>query len=141
MASANVNLVRSIYAAWARGDYSAAGWAHPDIEMVLADGPDPGSFKGLANMAEGWRGRLSAWKEVRFEAEEFRELDRERVLVLTHGTGRGKTSGVDLGQLAHKGAVLFHVRDGKVTKFVSYWDRELAFAELGIPSEPGSRRS
>jgi hypothetical protein len=41
-----------------RGDYSSAEWAHPEIEFVLADGPDPGSWTGLVGVAEGWRDRL-----------------------------------------------------------------------------------
>jgi hypothetical protein len=38
MASANLDLVRSVYAAWARGDYRSAEWAAPEIECVFADG-------------------------------------------------------------------------------------------------------
>jgi hypothetical protein len=50
--SANLELVRSIFEAWGRGDFASVEWADPQLEMVLADGPDPGSFKGLANVAE-----------------------------------------------------------------------------------------
>jgi hypothetical protein len=40
-------------------------------------------------MAEVWRDWLSAWDGVSVEAEEYRELDGQRVLVLTLYTGRG----------------------------------------------------
>ena len=132
MPSANVDLVRSIWAPWERGDFSSAEWAAPDIEYVIADGPTPGSWRGLAGMAEGWRDFLGAWEEFSGAAEEFRELDGERVLVLLGWSGRGKTSGLDLGRMPARGAHLFHVRDGKVTRFVIYLDRERAFADLGL---------
>ena len=138
MPSANLDLVRSIYAAHERGDFSSAEWAHPEIEWVIADGPEPGRWTGLAGIAEGSRDFLSAWEEYRAEVDEYRELDDQRVLVLVHSSGRGKTSGLELGQMHAQGAALFHVRGGKVTTIVQYFDRERAPVDLGLTPEPDS---
>jgi ketosteroid isomerase-like protein len=137
--SANLDLVRSIYAAWERGDYGSAEWAHPEIEFVIADGPSPGSWTGLAGMAEGFRDWVSAWEAYRVEADEYRELDDERVLVLSRFSGRGKASGLELAQLRTKAASLFHVRGGKVTRYVIYWDRARALADLDLAPARGPR--
>jgi len=56
--SVNVELVRSIYAALEHGDFGMAEWAHPQIEYVVADGPEPGSWVGKADMAQAARERL-----------------------------------------------------------------------------------
>jgi ketosteroid isomerase-like protein len=129
-ASANLDLVRSILAAWERGDYTSAEWAHPEIEYVVADGPAPGRWRGLAGMAEGVREWLSAWEGWRIEAEEFHELDNERVLALVHYSGRGKASGLDIARTRSRAANLFHVRGGKVTRYVVWFDGERALADL-----------
>ena len=141
MASPNLDLVRSIFSAWERGDYSSAEWAHPEIESVIADGPSPGSWKGLAGMAEGFRDVLSVWEEFHHEVDEYRELDGERVLVLSHFGGHGKRSGLEVGQMGARAAVLFHLHGGEVTRLVLYFDRERALAELGLGPESGSTRS
>ena len=88
MSQENVEIVRSLYAVWERGDFSSAEWAHPDIEFVSVDGPTPGSWTGLAGMTKGWSAWLSAWDEFRIEADEYRELGNERVLVLTRQGGK-----------------------------------------------------
>jgi len=130
--SQNVDLVRSMYAAWERGDYSATEWAHPEIEYIIADGPAPGSWSGLAGMAAGWRDFLGAWQEYRSEVEEYRVIDDERVLVLVRARARGKTSGMDVEHMRWLGASVFHLRDTKVTRFVIYFDRDRALADLGL---------
>jgi hypothetical protein len=107
MSQENVDIVRSLSAPWGRGDSSSAEWADPDIEWVMADGPAPGSWFGVEGMVEGWREFLGAWEDFRGEAEEYRELDGERVLVLFHFTARGKASGMEAGKVSTKGALLF----------------------------------
>jgi ketosteroid isomerase-like protein len=64
--------------------------------------------------------------------DEYIDLDDKRVLVLVHWSGRGKTSGVELDQMRTKGASLFHLRDGKVTRLVPYLDSELALDALDL---------
>jgi len=130
--SENLDLVRSICANWERGDFSSVEWAHPDIEFVVADGLNPDSWTGLTGLAQGFRGFLSAWEGLRSEADEFREIDNERVLVLTHLSGRGKTSGVELGQVQTKQANLLQVRDGKVIRLVVYNYRAEALKAGGL---------
>jgi ketosteroid isomerase-like protein len=135
--SANLDLVRSICEPWEFGDFSSAEWADPEIEWVMVDGPSPGRWTGVAGMVEGWREFLSAWEEYRVEVSECRELDDERVLVLDRFSARGKGSGLEVGHIRTQAANLFHVRDGKVTKLVLYWDRDRALADLGLAPESG----
>jgi hypothetical protein len=91
-------------------------------------------------MAEGWRSFLSAWEEFHGEAAEYRERDDERVLLLHRWSGRGKSRGLELGQMRTDGAALFHVRGGKVSRLVVYFDRERAVADLGLAPEAGSHQ-
>jgi hypothetical protein len=79
MASDNLDFVRAIYAEFERGDWSSTEWADPEIEFVFADGAPRGSWKGLAGMAKGWREYMSAFERYRIEADEYRELDGERL--------------------------------------------------------------
>jgi ketosteroid isomerase-like protein len=139
--SANLDLVRSIFSTWERGDFSSVEWADPEMEFVTADGTEPGSWAGLAELAEGMRDWLSAWKDARAGADEYRELDNERVLALVQFSGRGKTSGLELGRLSPKGAFLFNVREGKVTRIVRYLDRNRALADLGLEESPVTEES
>jgi len=129
MASPNVDVVRSFIAAWERGEL-VSHWVRPEIEVVFADGPDLSRVTESPEILESWRAFLGTW-----EAEDYRELDDELVLVLAEFSGRGKRSGLEAGQIRSKGASLFHIRGGRVARLVIYWDRDRAVADLGLSPE------
>ena len=128
--SENLDVVRSIYAAWERGDFSSTDWADPAIEFALTGGA-PGDFsaRGIAAMERGWGDFLRQWADLRVHAEEIRPLDDERVLVLDTTHGHGRTSGVEIGG---KSATLFHIRENRVARLVNYVNREQGLADLGL---------
>ena len=135
--SANLDLVRSIYVDWERGDFNSSDWAHSEIEFVIEDGPSPGECKGVVAMASAFRDAVGAWAEFRAKPDEYRVLDEERLLVLNRGGGRGKTSGLEIREMQMRGANVFHVRSGKVARLVIYFDRERALADLGLTPAAG----
>ena len=60
--SENLDLVRSIYADWERGDFSKAEWAHREIEWVNAYEPAPlRSATGLDGISTNLRQWVTAW--------------------------------------------------------------------------------
>jgi ketosteroid isomerase-like protein len=131
--SENLDLVRSIYSAQERGDWIwSAEWADPAIEWVRVDGPEVGTWTGREQVVEALRSFESAWADYRRQVEEYRELDDERVLVVHQRSGRFTASGIEVTEFAGRGAAVWHIRDGKVTRVVGYWDADRAYADLGL---------
>jgi ketosteroid isomerase-like protein len=130
--SENLDVVRSILARWERGELLPvqwSDWADPQIELVTVGGPEPSSHTGVAEAGPRIEAFLDVWEDYRVEADEYRELDGERVLVLTRQGGRGRSSGAETEQLR---ASLFYLRGGKVMRRINYWDRAQALADLGL---------
>ena len=92
--SANLDLVRSIYADWRRCDFSSTEWADPGIEYMVVDGPEPGSVKGLAAMVERFRDFLTAWQHAHPEVDGYRELDEKRCWCSPIAWGAAKRAGL-----------------------------------------------
>ncbi len=130
--SANLDLVRSIYADWERGDFSRADWADPDIEFGYGDGLESSSrWKGLGGMAEGYANFLRQWEDFRTTPVEYRECGDDCILVFVLTSGRGRHSGVILAGHAAESATTFHLRDGKVVRVTIYAERANALADCG----------
>jgi hypothetical protein len=129
--SENLDLVRSIYADWERGDFSNVEWADPEIEYEFVDGA-PGVAKGIGEMARMWWDVRRTFDELRVEATEFREIDHERVLVLTEASGTTTRSRMTMPPEWTRGAAVYRVRDGKVVGVRVWFIRDRALADLGL---------
>lgn len=88
---------------------------------MTVGGPEPGS--STAEDTHDLRDFLSVWDDYRTEAEEYRQLDNEPILVMARSSGRGRTSGLEIAQPR---ANLFCLDGGKVTRAAFYWARQLA---------------
>jgi len=130
--SRNLDLVRSLYVDWERGDFSRADWADPEIEYSWVGGPAPHTWTGLKGMAEANQDWLSAWDDGRLKAVQYREIDDQRVFVEFVQHGRGKASGLDVTPIHLQSAHLFEVRKGTVCKLLVYFDRDRALTDLGL---------
>ena len=93
MTAANIDLVRGIYESWERGDFSRTSeWARPEIECVSFGGPITGAYTGPVAIDEGWRALLDTVDDARPTAQEYRDVDEERILVLGCLRGRGRAA-------------------------------------------------
>jgi ketosteroid isomerase-like protein len=128
--SKNLDVVRSIYADWERGDFRSVDWAHSQIEFAFVDGPEPGRSTGIPGMRAAWQRLLSGFVAFRTEASRYRELRDGRIVVLTRFVGHAKRSGFDLSEMPTEQAAVFEMREEKVARIELHWDAERLLADL-----------
>ena len=131
MSEENVEIVREIYRAWSRGDFSSAEWADPDIVFVFHSrrGAPEQIFRGPEAMREAWSEWLGAWDEFTVEAREV--IDRgDDVVGLVEFGGRGKASGAPVEAMS--GGNLFSFRNGRVVRMTTFNDRAEAVEAAGL---------
>jgi ketosteroid isomerase-like protein len=131
MSEENVEILRRLYEQWASGDLSADCF-DPEIEYsrIGAQTPDmEGRWRGLDELPTAMREYLRAFSDLRIEAERIIDLGGDRVLVLSRHTARGKQSGVPI---EHEVGDLFTLRDGKIVRYDSYWNRAQALEAAGL---------
>jgi ketosteroid isomerase-like protein len=121
----NVELVRSIYACWARRADGREHF-HPEIEWSM---PHPGGqVKGAERVGAFLRDFVTSWSEHDIELEEICALDPERVLVLFVERARGRESGIET---VARPAAVWTVRDGKAVRFEGFGDRDEVLKRWG----------
>ncbi len=129
------DIVRALWAAWQRGDFSAgADHFDPEIEFVLDSGLERVEVKGAEAMTRAWREHLQSWEH--WHAGPIRELieTEDTVVGVSPVYGRGKHAQVDVAIGA--AAVAFGFRQGKVRRLVVTDSRQKALAAVGLQESP-----
>ena len=131
MSEENVEIVRRSVEA-----FNEVGMAESALRFFDPDGvfeeppeqPAPTVAEGRDAAVEIFRQFEEAWEEHRSEPEEIRVIDEERVLVLSVEHFRGR-DGLEITQPCGS---IYTVRNGKIVRLQSFWERENALKALGL---------
>jgi ketosteroid isomerase-like protein len=133
--SANdLELVRTLYDRWSKGDFATTDMFDPAIEFarigstVVGGEGGPGRWHGIEQLWPAISAWLRNWTELHVSADEIVDLG-DRVLVLSRQRARGRASSAPV---EHELAELFTVRDGRVVVWESYWDRAEGLSAAGL---------
>ena len=136
MSSENLDLVRSIFAAFEQGDLEAwlALWDsdceyRPALEGAV-EGAE-GVYIGRDAIRDWWRAFHDEWSEVRAEVHEIRDVG-DRVVVLEVLRGRRRVSGIPMEQ--RFGHVLTF-RAGRLAVSEDYFSWEEALEAVGLSED------
>jgi ketosteroid isomerase-like protein len=136
MSPENVELVRSVYDGWARGDVAKAleGLDASIVWEAIADAPDAGTYRGHAGVRRYMEDWLGDFDIVSMDFKEVITCE-DRLVVTQCARARGKGSGVET-ELHYAAAYRF--RGGKVVEIQEFRTKEEALAAVG-PAEQGIR--
>jgi uncharacterized protein len=130
----NVELVRGLYEALARGDRDAFLAGHdPAVEVHVSDAyfDAPHTYRGHDGLLGLFAAQAEVFVEFRVVPERFIDTG-DHVLAIVRAGGRARESGVDVsGRFGH----LVTIRDGKVVRFEEFKDPQEALSAAGLPRE------
>ena len=130
MSQENVELLRTVYEQWERGNLSAGkDLFDPEIESVWPpEFPSGGTYRGVTGHTRAMREWLSPWKDFRLVAEGFYEA-ASSVVVPFRVHARGGESGVEVER---RWAHIWTLRGGKVVRFEVSLDPARALEAVGL---------
>jgi uncharacterized protein len=132
MTQENVEVVRDALDAFADGGLAAMAdfWA-ADINWRAIEGApdDVGEMQGAELLRHYFQDWIDTFDNVSNMPEELLDLGDDRVLAVQHATGRAKASGIET-ELRY--AVVYTVRDGRITRGREYIDRAAALEAVGL---------
>ena len=134
MSQENVEVVRRVYEAAARGDTQAVlalydseiEWDASRTQRGALAGAVVRGHEALLAWLHEW---YEAWETVDDELEELIDVNDDRVVSIMVQRGRGRTSGIDV---ADRLGTIWTVRDGKVLRAVWFPSAEQALEAVGL---------
>ena len=130
MPEENVEIVRRIYAGWAKGDLMA-GAAELDRHVAFVirpPFPESAAVLGREAVSEYMRTFLKGWRRYSIEANTLRAVG-DTVLVDSLQSGEGMTSGVEVQT---RFFMLFTFRGTQIIRIESILDEREAFEAAGV---------
>jgi ketosteroid isomerase-like protein len=130
MSPANIDLIRTGYEAWNRGDVEGVvSLLHPEIDWRgYTHIPESGALAGRAEVRAWLERFLDAWEELEIELTDvFDSGDRVVALVRFRGIGRGSGVEVEGGVDGH----VWTVRDGQAVAVALYQGTREALEAAG----------
>src|SRR4051812_24608239 len=130
MSQENVEIVRRMHDAYARGDLQMAlSFFDPEVKLSTpARQPGAGTYHGHEGVRRATAVWVGAWEDFRINVEELTELG-EHVLARLHEHGRGKGSGVEVDRHLFQ---LFTLRGDKIVRLRMYEDQAEALEAAGL---------
>jgi ketosteroid isomerase-like protein len=137
MSEENLELLRRAWDTFVRRDPAGLEYLDDDIEWELGPEvlPDGGVFRGregYRQVIQQWGG---AWDEYRLEPVEFIDAPGNRVIVVTHQSGRSRATGITV---ENQPVYLYTVADGRITRIqhVRAVDEALRLASAAAEADP-----
>ena len=130
MSEDNVQIVRGVFDAWAKGEFDSAVLPHLDehvLYVVPPDFPEFGVFVGPEGFAEFTRRFLAQWERLTIEAQRVEAIG-DTVLVRCLQRGKGRVSGIE-GDNPY--SMLFTFRGDKIVRIEAVMDEAEALRTAG----------
>jgi ketosteroid isomerase-like protein len=137
MSQENVEIVRRVYDAAARGDAATVlALYDPDIELDASQlgvagiaGGDETVYRGHDGLRRFFRGWHEAWTNIEYDFEELIDAGDEHVIAVVTRHARGRASGVEVERPF---ALVWTLRGDKVARVVWFLSRAEALEAVGL---------
>ena len=132
MSEENIDIIRSAFAAYDRGDIDGLlSFCAPDIVIT-----QPADLPGVSPKQHGHQGVIEAlgiwpaqWDDYWIEVLKIAPAPGEKVLVTTRTHGRGKQSGIEV---AMDFSFVFTIRDSKISEWRLFTQEDEAREAAGL---------